>query len=93
MSPNPRRNHEENAENKLTANCNNWYQTMPVQIIQTLKGKSKEILSEKKKQEEKDQNKTNESDRSPYNVLRFKINDKSAQKLAFSDAGYLSRTP
>lgn len=58
-----------------------------------IKKQSKEILSKKKKQEEKDQNKTNQSDRSPYNVLCFKINDKSAQKLAFSDAEYLSRTP
>lgn len=49
--------------------------------------------SQWEKEEEKDQNKTNQSDRSPYNVLCFEINDKSAQKLAFSDAEYLSRTP
>lgn len=57
MCSSPRRNSEGNAEKKLTANCNNWYQTTSVQIIKIQKGKSKEILSEKWEREEKGQNK------------------------------------
>lgn len=65
---------------KLIANCNNWNQTMSVQIIQIWRGQSKEILCEKEEQEERDQNKNKQSDRSPYNGICFKINGKSGQK-------------
>lgn len=66
---------------KLIAHCNNWNQTMSVQIIQIWGGQHKEILSEKEEQEESDQNKNKRSDRSPYNVICLKINGQSGQKL------------
>lgn len=61
------------------ANCKPWYQTVSVQIMQIQRGKSKEIISEKWKQEEKDQNKNKSNDRSLCNRMCFKINGKSRQ--------------
>lgn len=67
-------------ERKKEANCKRWYQTVSVQIVQIQRGKGKEIISEKWKQEEKDQNKNKSNDRSLYNRMCFKINDKSRQR-------------
>lgn len=61
------------------ANWKQWYQTVSVQIMQIQRGKSKEIIREKWKQEEKDQNKNKPSDRSLYNGVCFKINGESGQ--------------
>lgn len=66
-------------ERQKEANCKHWYQTVSVEIMQIQRGKSKEIISEKWKQEEKDQNKNKSNDRSLYNRMCFKINGKSRQ--------------
>lgn len=66
-------------EKQKEANCKHWYQTVSVQIMQIQRGESKEIISEKWKQEEKDQNKNKPNDRSLYNGMCFKINGESGQ--------------